>query len=103
MEKLPAQKKKDAVLKVITLGESVSKVAEDYKVARKTLYCWIKRYKESGSGSLNTRYLSGKDHPNSTPPGTERKLLALVAKAPEFSIDSLSNYVPVSTWTIWCI
>jgi transposase-like protein len=42
--RLPIKQKKEAVLKVIKKKESISKIAREYGIARKTIYEWIKRY-----------------------------------------------------------
>ena len=76
--KLPAQKKKEAVLKVVRDKKSVTNVAGEYGVARKTLYSWIKRYKKTHDGNIENfkpRYVRGKKHPRSKPSDIEERLL----------------------------
>src|SRR4030042_3861433 len=102
--KLPAQKKKEAVLRVVRCNEKIAAVAREYNIARKTLYSWIKRYEEDSEKNLKVfvpRYASGRGHPFAVYPGIEKKLLILIANKPYLSINSLAKNLQVSTWTIW--
>ena len=106
MIKPTAQKKKEAVLRVVYNGEKIAKVARDYGVARKTIYSWIRRYKEYYDSNLETfepRYVSNKTHPGAKYPKIEKRLLNLAAKFPGISINALAHKIPVSVWTVWNI
>jgi len=101
--------KLEAVQKVIKEKVSVVKVAQEYAVARKTIYQWLEKYqmktKEgfSSISALQEVYRRGKSHPRAVFPGVQKSLLVLVAKNPEWSVHRLAEQVPVSSWTVWKI
>jgi len=101
----PARFKKDVrhevVYKYIEGGVSISKLSEDYKLARKTIYSWIKRYQ--GGHELNDRYVFAQDHPKAIYPKITKSVLDLVSANPSFSVHTLSKMIPASSWTIWKI
>lgn len=105
LAKRSAKKKREAVFRVLNDNEPVARVARDNKVARKTVYSWIDRYKEEDyNSSLETfkpQYVEGKEHPGAKYPEIEEQLLLLVANNPELSMQDLAQQVPVSVWTVW--
>ena len=82
-------------------GTSVSALADEYKVARKTIYKWVKKY--SAEGHLNDKYVKGELHPRAIYPALTPKVLEEVDKSPELSVHSLAKVFGISSWTIWDI
>ncbi|MBN1168649.1 helix-turn-helix domain-containing protein, partial [Candidatus Woesebacteria bacterium] len=100
-----AEEKREAVIRAVEENESVTKIAKELDVARKTVYSWIKRYKKAKDLSLKTfqpRYVSGEKHPNAkVSDDLEKKLLEIVTEDPDLAISELANSLPVSAYTVW--
>ncbi|MCK4588418.1 glycosyltransferase, partial [Candidatus Woesebacteria bacterium] len=92
---LPAQTKRKAVFAVLKEGKSVTSVAKELGVARKTIYSWINRYKQTPrrnkSKALEPRYVSGKKHPRAVAPKARHKLIRLITSNPEWGCRKLST------------
>ncbi|MFC1625951.1 glycosyltransferase [Patescibacteria group bacterium] len=92
---ITAQKRKKAVFAVINEKKSVSHVAKEAGVARKTVYSWIKRYKKSPSRTkkyaFETKYPRGKDHPAAYSHKLKANLIRELSKNPSLSLNSLSK------------
>jgi putative transposase len=61
---------------------SVSELAAEYGVSRKTTYKWIERYEGGGVEALLDRSRAAHHHPNAVAPEIERALLELKAQRP---------------------
>ncbi len=106
MRRIPAQKKKEAVIKALSGKTTIAEVSREYNISRKTLYSLIKIVQKSSDKSLKLltpRYVRGYKHPRAKYPLLEEKLLRIVVKHPKLSINSLTRYVPLSVWTTWKI
>lgn len=82
-------------VKRISTGESVTVIARELGVARKTLYIWSKRYSSSANRnkpqSLDSRYVSGNNHHKSVSKSLRFKLLTLVVKHPSWSLNQYAD------------
>ncbi|MFV1917769.1 MAG: helix-turn-helix domain-containing protein, partial [Patescibacteria group bacterium] len=80
--------KKRAVFAVLKRGKSVSSVSRDLGIARKTLYSWIKRYKDTPlrnkRHAFETKYVSGKNHPRSLKEKARHSLIRLIVAHPDW-------------------
>jgi transposase InsO family protein len=64
-------------------GDStVSELAREHGVSRKTAYKWIERYELGGVEALRERSRAPRHHPNAVAPEVERALLELKAQRP---------------------
>ncbi len=61
---------------------TVSELAAQYEVSRKTVYKWITRYEQRGWEGLEDQSRAARDHPNAVGPLIERQLLELKAHKP---------------------
>jgi transposase-like protein len=105
--RLSPEVKFHAVLDVVDGKKSIQEVASEYRVARKTIYEWINKYRSgikeglSGVEALKDSYLVGGDHPRTVAGKYEDQLLDLVVERPELSVHQLAGFFPISSWTIW--
>lgn len=61
---------------------SMSELALEYEVSRKTVYKWVGRYREGGSSALEDRSRAAHFHPNKVSPEVEQRVLELKAARP---------------------
>jgi putative transposase len=61
---------------------SVSELAVEYGVSRKTAYKWIERYEAGGAAALEDQSRAPRHHPNAVAAEMERALLELKAQRP---------------------
>src|SRR3989344_2755666 len=106
--RLPARHKYKAVQKVLKEKESISKVAKEYGVARKTLYLWIGRYqklspRKKASRAIHTIYKSGQSHPRFARNAHEQKVLREVIKNPHASITGLARTLRIGRHALFSI
>lgn len=87
--------KKYAVEQVLHKNKSVSKVARELGVARKTIYFWIKRYKETSprnkGKAFKTKYVIGKSHPRAVYPKARHTLIRLIFRYPDWGCRKYSK------------
>lgn len=81
--------KVSVVRAVIAKETSITKIAKENNVARKTVYKWIEEYKSRGS--IDNKYVEGLAHPRSFAPEVEKSILAQVVRTPEVSIHALAK------------
>ena len=85
---LPAQVKRNVVRAILNKEISVTEISKKLGVARKTIYAWIRIYKETPSNeiatSLGKNYVKGKTHPRAVYPKVRAKLIKLVIVHPEW-------------------
>ncbi|QQS39292.1 glycosyltransferase [Candidatus Woesebacteria bacterium] len=93
--KYSPSEKETIVLECIGNNKSITKLAKKYKVSRKTLYSWLKRYKNSANRNKNkalvNAYVKGKDHPKSKVSSIKSKVIRIVSAHPEWGARSISN------------
>lgn len=61
---------------------SVSELAVEHGISRKTIYKWVERYEAGGAAALADRSHAARSHPNRVAPETERQVLELKAARP---------------------
>ncbi|HUC94695.1 MAG TPA: helix-turn-helix domain-containing protein, partial [Candidatus Saccharimonadales bacterium] len=91
----------EVVKKAVDGRISIYSLSEEYKVARKTIYKWIKKYESAGK--IKDSYVTGASHPRAIYPKITQQVLNLVVSNPEYSVHTLAKFVPASSWTIWSI
>jgi transposase-like protein len=102
--RLEATLKLAAVKSALSGERTISELAQEHGVPRKTIYYWINKYQNSSEQNLNSfdeAYVRGKDHPLAVYPDIETDLLVHVANNPELSMKALAGMVEVSVWTVW--
>src|SRR6202011_304142 len=77
-----------AVLAVIGDGRTVSEVATDWGVSRRTMHRWLVRYEGDGLEGLNNRSHRPAQSPHQMPPAVEAMVLEM---APSSSFGSCSS------------
>jgi len=99
-----------SVVKQCIKGEkTITEVASEHHLARKTVYSWIHLYKnalsldETGMQIFNDKYVKGKEHPRSLSSSVSADILDMVIGRPELSIHQLSEISGVSSWSVWRI
>jgi len=98
--RLLSEARKRVVEEVILAGRRVNEVANEYKVSRKTLWKWAKRYKIAQEArselilALKDQNPTGSAHPRGTPAWLEKKILDWVVKSPEYSSHKLAAIIP---------
>jgi transposase-like protein len=103
---LPAHQKLVIVKAALAKKKSVSCLAAEHKVARKTIYAWIARYEQElkeGRVSLSNRYVRSFDHPRYIKNTLEESVLRIASLKPDLTIREISELVPGSLSTIWQI
>jgi glycosyltransferase involved in cell wall biosynthesis/transposase-like protein len=92
---ISAQKKKFAVDEVLKRKQSVSEVARRLGVSRKTIYSWLKQYRQAPprlkSKVFVPRYVTGKKHPRAVAYKTKRLLTKMIVAHPEWGCRRLSQ------------
>jgi len=91
----------EIVKKAIIEKAPISSLSENYNVARKTIYRWIKKYE--AEGAIKDAYVTGTAHPKAIYPKIAQQVLGMVAANPAYSVHTLKKFFPVSSWTIWKI
>jgi len=86
---------------VLDEGKSIAEVAREFKVARKTIHVWIKRYQ--ADKRLSEKYVVGLAHPKALSPDMRNKILAAVIKNPQASIHKLARNLSISSHGVWNI
>ncbi|MDO8340701.1 MAG: helix-turn-helix domain-containing protein, partial [Candidatus Woesebacteria bacterium] len=101
----PGRNREDVRLEIVrralNQNESISSLSEKYKIARKTIYKWIKKYQVKGN--LTDSYVVAEAHPRAIYPKITKEVLNIVVNNPEFSVHSIAKLVKGSSWTIWSI
>jgi cellulose synthase/poly-beta-1,6-N-acetylglucosamine synthase-like glycosyltransferase/transposase-like protein len=100
-----AHSKKEAVERIISKGETVSAIAREFKVARKTIYSWIKTYKKAANKrtALSPKYKKGKFHSRSVRHKYVSKLIRILKKNPSYGIKRLSKVLKCSENIVYAI
>ncbi len=91
----------EIVKKAVTGKISITTLSENYKVARKTIYKWIAKYR--AIGNIKDSYVVGEAHPKAIYPKITQQVLDLVVTNPGYSVRTLAKSFPASSWTIWSI
>jgi cellulose synthase/poly-beta-1,6-N-acetylglucosamine synthase-like glycosyltransferase/transposase-like protein len=81
--------KLSAAKSIIGSEKKVSEISKELRVARKTIYKWLKDYKESGE--VKNKYVRGFDHPRALGEEVEKEVLDRVIETPELSIHALAQ------------
>ncbi|HLD89526.1 MAG TPA: helix-turn-helix domain-containing protein, partial [Patescibacteria group bacterium] len=101
----PGRSKEDVrleiVRKALNQNESISSLSEKYKIARKTIYKWIKKYQVKGN--LTDSYVVAEAHPRAIYPKITKEVLNIVVANPNYSVHTIAKFVKGSSWTIWSI
>ena len=98
-----------SIVKEVLSGKSVSQLAGEHTISRKTIYKWINEYRNRsidgmlGTQALRERYVHGPGHPRAIVHIVEPELLDIVARFPELSVHQLKERVRASSYTIWKI
>lgn len=61
---------------------SISELAREYGISRKSIYKWVERYEAGGAAALADRSRAARHHPNQVGPEIERQVLELKAARP---------------------
>jgi len=103
--RLTPENKSQLVAKIVKEGLSISSVARESGIARKTLYQWLDQYKRGTDSPdpFKEKYVSGESHPKAVYPKIRDQILDLVIVHPQWSVHSLAKEVNVSSWTIWSL
>ncbi|MCH7641587.1 helix-turn-helix domain-containing protein, partial [Patescibacteria group bacterium] len=92
---IPAHRKEYAVFAVINEKKSVTAIARELGVARKTVYSWIKRYKKTSPRNkpraLEPKYAIGAKHPRAYRFEFKNRLIKEVVRDPGASVTVLSK------------
>jgi len=96
---LDSEIKLSIVRAVINSNESITKLSKINNVARKTIYEWVKRYKEEGK--LEEKYVSGFNHPRAYSALIQDTILNKVVESPTLSIHSLSKELNLSSHGVY--
>ncbi|OGM19591.1 hypothetical protein A2686_00490, partial [Candidatus Woesebacteria bacterium RIFCSPHIGHO2_01_FULL_38_10] len=103
----PAQNRKYAVFEVLKKKRKITSVAEELGVARKTIYQWIKRYKDSPFryklDAFKPRYIKGNKHPKAYKHRFKNKLLRLIVKNPGLSTTLLAGKLGVGRHAVYSL
>jgi transposase InsO family protein len=70
---------------------SISELAEQYEVSRKTIYKWLDRYEGSGWEGLKDQSRAPRTHPNAVKGSIQRQLLQLKADKPLWGAPKLRH------------
>ena len=104
---MPVQTKREIVLKVIKDKESVSKLAKEYKVARKTIYGWLKLYQNAPKRLKNevlaTKYVSGRNHHRFYRGKIKHAIINSIVKNPEQGLMALSRKLGIGRHAIYSL
>jgi cellulose synthase/poly-beta-1,6-N-acetylglucosamine synthase-like glycosyltransferase/transposase-like protein len=100
-----AATKKEAIIKVLKEGKSVTEVAREYQISRKTVYSWIKLYNSAhGKGkhlALKNKYRKAETHPKAKLFRTRHRLIQLIITHPEWGVRQYSREVGVNYNSIY--
>ena len=81
---------------------SITQLSEMYQVSRKTIYKWIRRYEAEGPSGLEERPRAPRGHPNATPLGTAREIVATKLRhqkwGPKKVVAWLEEHRPGERW-----
>ena len=86
---------KVSVARAVKDGRSVSQLAREHNISRKTIYKWLDRYDRDGS--IDEKYISGQQHPKAFSKSQVQTILQRVVQAPELSIHNLAKATGVSS------
>ncbi len=95
------QIKESVARKIVNSEGKVTDISRELRVSRKTIYKWLKEYKEKGT--VRNNYLKGFEHPRSLGPEAEASVLSQVVKAPELSIHALATGLNFSNHAVFNI
>ena len=103
--RLTPENKSQLVAKIVKEGLSISSVARESGIARKTLYQWLDQYKRGTDSPdpFKEKYVSGESHPKAVYPKIRDQILDLVVAHPYWSVHTLAKEANVSSWTIWSL
>jgi len=97
VKRLSPQKRQEAIERVLS-GEQVSLVCQEYGLARKTFYKWLKRYLTSEKDkiiySLSDHNPKGERHWKAIPQTIKEKIVDIVSQHPELSIHQIFAVLP---------
>ena len=65
-ERKPMDLRKAMIEDLLDNNYRIAELSRKYKVSRKTVYKWIKRFGEAGDEGLNKRSKAPRNHPNQT-------------------------------------
>lgn len=96
------------VVKSVLDGQkSVSQLSKETKIARKTIYFWLKKYSVSTGRKrkvcLNDNYVKGRAHPKFKRHLFQEKIIRLIKKNPRSSIREMSKVLNASTHCVFNI
>lgn len=81
---------------------TITRLSEMYEVSRKTIYKWVRRYESEGPSGLEERSTAPRSHPNATPLGTAREIVATKLRhrkwGPKKVIAWLEEHRPGERW-----
>jgi len=95
--RLLSQARKRMAEEVLLAERKVGEVAKEFKVSRKTVWKWVRRYQEARERkitlllALADQHPIGSAHPRGTPEWLEKKILAQVVRHPEYSTHTLAK------------
>jgi len=96
-KRLISRARKQMVEEVVLAGRKVGEVANEFKVSRKTVWKWTRRYHEAKAQevafllALKDQHPTGSCHPRGTPEWLEKKILDQVIAHPEYSVHALAR------------
>ena len=81
---------------------TITQLSEMYEVSRKTIYKWVGRYQEKGSSGLEEQSKAPLSHPNVTPLGVAREIVAMKLRhqrwGPKKLVAWLEEHCPEERW-----
>ena len=81
---------------------TITQLSEMYEVSRKTIYKWLGRYQEKGSSGLEEQSKAPLSHPNVTPLGVAREIVAMKLRhqswGPKKVVAWLEGHHPEKRW-----
>jgi len=93
------------LVKRVGAGESIIKVSLEAGISRTILYRWLKKYVQAAPRAkklvLASKIASGNKHWKRTPTATERKILKIALKNPNFSPAKIGETAGVSPHGVW--
>jgi transposase-like protein len=102
--RIPVQSKLEAVQSVLSGSKTVTAVSQEYGIARKTIYEWIQRYKETPSRSktsaFDARYSAPKVQAKAPAVNVEKVLIGLIIKHPEWGCRKYSQALSEQGYSI---
>jgi putative transposase len=75
-ETCPMDQKMQMIADHISGDYTISELAREYEVSRKTIYKWVRRYQAAGPSGLEGHSRAPRSHPNATPIEVAREIVA---------------------------